>query len=59
MRRFTQSGEIEMCVRGAWKYQWQRLSVNVHDLAAGKHPAPKASESKAAESKAADTETGK
>jgi hypothetical protein len=40
VRRFSQSGELEMCSAAGRKYAWKRLSVNVHDLAKGKHPAP-------------------
>jgi hypothetical protein len=38
-RRYTQSGELEACAKGVWKYKWERLSVNVRDLAKSKHPA--------------------
>jgi hypothetical protein len=31
-RQFYQRGELEMCSLDVWKYKWQRLSVNVHEL---------------------------
>jgi hypothetical protein len=37
-RRLTQSGEIEMCSQGLWKYRWEHLSLNVRDLANSQHP---------------------
>ena len=40
VRRLTQSGEIEMCSQGVWRYKWEHLSVSVRDLAKGKDPAP-------------------
>jgi hypothetical protein len=36
-RRYTQSGELEVCARGVWKYKWEHLSINVRDLAKSKH----------------------
>jgi hypothetical protein len=38
-RRYTQSGELEMCARGVWKYKWEHLSINVHALAKSKQAA--------------------
>jgi hypothetical protein len=37
-RRLTQSGEIEMCSQGRWRYKWEHLSVTVRDLAKSKNP---------------------
>jgi hypothetical protein len=36
VRRFSQSGELEVCSAAGLKHKWKRLSVNVHDLAKGK-----------------------
>ena len=36
-RRLYQSGELEMCSLAVWKYRWEHISVNVHDLAKGRH----------------------
>jgi len=38
VRQFFQSGELEVCSMVVWKYKWQHLSVNAHDLA--KHTPP-------------------
>jgi hypothetical protein len=43
-QRLYQLGELERCSLAAKKYRWERLSVNVRDLAKSKRPA--ASESK-------------
>ncbi len=37
VRRLFQLGELEMCVKTAWKYRWEQVSVNVRDLGKGKH----------------------
>ena len=29
-RKYLQSGELEMCTMGSWKYRWQFLSIKVH-----------------------------
>ena len=39
-RQLYQRGELEMCSLSVWKYKWEHLSVNVRDLAKGKHPRP-------------------
>jgi hypothetical protein len=40
VRRYTQSGELELCARGLWKYKWEHLSINARDFAKSKHPTP-------------------
>jgi hypothetical protein len=37
--RLYQQGNLEMCSLGVWKYKWERLSVNIRDLAKAKRPA--------------------
>lgn len=36
-RRLLQQGDLEMCSLEVWKYKWEHMSVNVRDLAKGKH----------------------
>jgi hypothetical protein len=36
-RQLYQSGELEMCSVTVWSYRWKHVSVNVRDLAKGKH----------------------
>src|SRR5262245_7739908 len=31
-RQSYQEGALEMCTLSVWKYRWERLSVNVHNL---------------------------
>jgi hypothetical protein len=38
-QRLYAQGQLEMCSLVVWKYKWERLSVNVHEAAQGKHPA--------------------
>jgi len=35
-RRLSQSGELELCSIGTFKYKWVHISVNVRDLAKGR-----------------------
>ena len=42
-RESFQRGDLEICSLAAKKYRWERLSVNVRDLAAAKRPAASAS----------------
>jgi hypothetical protein len=37
-RQLYQSGELEMCTLVVWKYKWEHVSVNVHNVAKGMHP---------------------
>lgn len=37
-RQLYQRGELEMCTLAVWKYRWEHISVNVRDLAKGRHP---------------------
>lgn len=38
-RQSVQRGDLEICSLAVWKYRWERLSVNVRDMAKGEHPA--------------------
>jgi hypothetical protein len=38
LQRF-QEGNLEMCSLAVWKYRWERVSVNVRDLARAKRTA--------------------
>ena len=36
-RQLYRRGELEMCSLVVWKYKWEHISVNVRDLAKGRH----------------------
>jgi hypothetical protein len=38
-RQLYQTGELEMCSMAVWKYRWEHISVNIRDLAKGRHSA--------------------
>jgi len=38
LRELYQRGELEMCSLVVWRHRWEHISVNVHDLAKGRHP---------------------
>lgn len=48
-RQLCQRGELEMCALVVWKYEWQRISVNVRDMAKGRRPLTSASRHAGAE----------
>jgi|ERR1700679_716339 hypothetical protein len=50
VRRFTQSGELEMCSRDFWKYKWVHLSINAHNFAKENQPINQESKPAGAES---------
>jgi hypothetical protein len=43
-RQLYQSGELEMCSPGLWRYKWQHLRVNVRDLVRREHTPKQASQ---------------
>lgn len=38
-QQFVQNGELQICTLVVWKYKWEYLTVNVHDMGHNQHSA--------------------